>query len=162
MRKEAFSDERSQLRSGKQRKQNNCILKLNPRVFEGILRVRGQLQQSKQPFDLQHPIVLPDPHHVTNLIVEDSYRAVGHTGPSITWTSLRQRFWIIRGTSTVRKILGNCLLCKKRNAKPMEQIMTDWPSERFAVNKPPFYNIGTDYFGPFFVKQGRVSVKRYG
>ena len=35
--KEAFSEEISQLRSGKQRKQNNCLLKLNPRVFEGIL-----------------------------------------------------------------------------------------------------------------------------
>ena len=160
--KEAFSEEISQLRSGKQRKQNNLLLKLNPRVFEGILRVGGRLQQSKQQFDVQHPIVLPSSHHVTKLIVEDSHRAVGHSGPSITWTSLRQRFWIIRGASTVRKILGNCLLCKKRNAKSMEQIMADLPGERFAVNKPPFYNTGTDYFGPFFVKQGRALVKRYG
>ena len=40
--------------------------------------------------------------------------------------------------------------------------MADLPGERFAVNKPPFCNTGTDYFGPFFVKQGRASVKRYG
>ena len=39
--------------------------------------------------------------------------------------------------------------------------MADLPSERFAVNKPPFYNTGTDYFSPFFVKQGRASVKQY-
>ena len=162
MQKEAFSEEISQLRSGKQRKRNNCLLKLNPRIFEDILQVGGRLQQSKQPFDVQHPIILPSSHHVTNLIVEDSHRAIGHFGPSITWTSLRQRFWIIRGASTVCKILGNCLLCKKRNAKAMEQIMADLPSERFAVNKPPFYNTGTDYFGPFFVKQGRASVKRFG
>ena len=161
MRKEAFSEEISQLRSGKERKQNNCLLKLNQRVFEGVLRVGGRLQQSKQPFDVQHPIVLSSSHHVTKLIVEDSHRAVGHFGPSITWTSLQQRFWIICGASTVRKILGNCMLCKKRNAKSMEQIMADLPSERFAVTKPPFYNTGTDYFGSFFVKQGRASVKRY-
>ena len=127
-------------------------MKLNPRVFEGILRVGGRLQQSKQPFDVQHPIVLPSSHHVTKLIVEDSHRAVGHYGPSITWTFLRQRFWVIRGASAVRKILGNCL-CKKRNAKSMEQIMADLPGERFVVNKPPFYNTGTDYLGPFFLNR---------
>ena len=52
--KEAFSEEISQIRSGKQRKQNNCLLKLNPRVFKGILRVGEQLQQSKQLFNVQH------------------------------------------------------------------------------------------------------------
>ena len=124
--KEAFSEEISQLRSGKQPNRNKFLLKLNPRVFEGILRVGGRLQQSKQPFNVQHPIVLPSSHHVTKLIVEDSCRAVGHSGPSITWTSLRQKFWIIRRASTVCKILGNCLLCKKRNAKSMEQIMADF------------------------------------
>ena len=150
--KEAFSEEMSQLRSGKQRKRNNCLLKLNPRVFESILRAGGRIEQSKQQFDIQHPIVLPSSHHVTKLIAEDRHRAVGHSGPSITWTSLRQKFWIVREASTVRKILCKCLLYKKRNAKPMEQIMADLPSEHFAVNKPPFYNTGTDYFGPFFVK----------
>ena len=44
----------------------------------------------------------------------------------------------------------------------MQQIMANLPQEIFAVDKPPFYNTGTDYFGPFFVKQGRSLVKRYG
>ena len=57
--KEAFSEDINQLQSGKQRKRNNFLLKLNLCVFKGILRVGGRLQQSKQPFDVQHPIVLP-------------------------------------------------------------------------------------------------------
>ena len=44
----------------------------------------------------------------------------------------------------------------------MEQIMADLPKECFAVNKYPFFNTGTDYFGPYFVKQERKLVKRYG
>ena len=99
---------------------------------------------------------------MTKLIIEDHHRIVGHSGTSFTWTSLRQKYWIIRGAAAVRKTIGKCTQCKKRNAKPLEQIMADLPEERFAINKPPFYNTGTDYFGPFFIKQGRSRLKRYG
>ena len=40
--------------------------------------------------------------------------------------------------------------------------MSDLPNSRLAVNKPPFYFTGVDYFGPIFVKQGRAMVKRWG
>ena len=52
MQKEVFSEEISQLQSEKQCKRNKCLLKLNLHVFEGILRVGGPLQQSKQSFDV--------------------------------------------------------------------------------------------------------------
>ena len=99
---------------------------------------------------------------MTKLIIEDHHRTVGHSGTSFTWTSLRQKYWIIRGSAAVRKTIGKCTQCKKRNVKPLEQLMADLPEERFAINKPPFYNTGTDYFGPFFIKQGRSRLKRYG
>ena len=104
--KEAFSKKISQLRSGKQRKRNNFLLKVNPRVFEGILRVGGRLQQSKQPFDVQHPIVLPSSHHVTKLIVEDSHRAVGHSSPSTTWTKVLDYLWSFHCSKNFRKLLA--------------------------------------------------------
>ena len=52
--------------------------------------------------------------------------------------------------------------CRKRNARPGEQIMAPLPEARVAPSDPPFTYVGVDYFGPLFVKQGRSQVKRYG
>ena len=79
-----------------------------------------------------------------------------------TWTSLRQVYWIFRGTATVRRVLNQCLLCKKRNLCLGRQLMADLPSGRVTSDNPPFHHTGVDYFGPFLVKQGRSTAKCYG
>ena len=81
---------------------------------------------------------------------------------SHTWTSLRQRYWVVNGASTVRRVIGQCLLCKNRDASPGQKIMADLPETRLRANLPPFSKVGVDNFGPFFVKRGRSQVKRYG
>ena len=141
---------------------SNPLRKLRPIVHQGLLRVGGRLRNARENFDVKHPIILPSSHHVTRLLIEDHHCLMGHSGMASTWTSLRQRFWIIKGAATVRKILGKCLFCRKRNASPGKQIMADLPEGRLSVNNPVFYVTGVDYFGPFEIKQGGSYVKRYG
>ncbi|XP_072043020.1 uncharacterized protein [Amphiura filiformis] len=40
--------------------------------------------------------------------------------------------------------------------------MADLPANRLQADEPPFTNTGVDYFGPFLIKQGRTTRKRYG
>lgn len=40
--------------------------------------------------------------------------------------------------------------------------MADFPLERILPDKPPFTDVGVDYFGPVVIKRGRSLVKRYG
>lgn len=40
--------------------------------------------------------------------------------------------------------------------------MADLPTCTVLPDDPPFTRVGVDYFGPFFVKRGRLHVKRYG
>ena len=65
-------------------------------------------------------------------------------------------------TAAVRHSIGQCIKCKRRNASVGKQLMADLPSCRVQTDKPPFYKVGVDYFGPFWVKQGRSRIKRYG
>ena len=58
--------------------------------------------------------------------------------------------------------LRQCGGCKQSRAQPGEQFMGDLPSDRLTPEKPPFSQIGVDFFGSFEVKQGRSIVKRYG
>ena len=79
-----------------------------------------------------------------------------------TWALLRQHFWVINGATTMRQVIGKCVLCRKRNAKAGEQLMANLLEDRLKVNSPPFALVGIDYFGPFLAKQGRSEAKRYG
>ncbi|XP_077971894.1 uncharacterized protein LOC144426909 [Styela clava] len=40
--------------------------------------------------------------------------------------------------------------------------MSDLPVDRVTPDKPPFSYVALDCFGPFFIRQGRSDVKRYG
>ena len=46
--------------------------------------------------------------------------------------------------------------------KPNVPMMASLPKERLALCEPPFTNAGVDYFGPMYVKRGRVIEKRWG
>jgi len=144
------------------KRNGSSLRKLNPAVVDGMLRVGGRLTNAPVPYDTKHPVILPSDHHVTRLLIIHHHMIVGHSGAGATWASLRERFWIIRGGAMVRKTIGGCFACKRRNAARGQQLMADLPSDRVSPDKPPFSSVGIDFFGPLYVKQGRSRVKRYG
>ena len=44
----------------------------------------------------------------------------------------------------------------------MQQKMASLPQDRVTPSKPPFTYVGVDLFGPFSVRRGRTTAKRYG
>ncbi|KAK3741909.1 hypothetical protein QZH41_006254, partial [Actinostola sp. cb2023] len=86
----------------------------------------------------------------------------GHAGVERILSETRQRFWIVKGRATVRRVLSKCITCKKLKAQPVSQYMGDLPKDRVTPNEAPFKHVGVDYFGPFLVKRNRSEVKRYG
>ena len=135
--------------------------KLQPIEIDGIVRVGGRLEKTVGEFDVKHPIILPQKCHFSQLVIRQYHVEMGHSGTSHTWASVRKKFWIVKGCSAVRRVIGQCIACRKRNAKVREQFMADLPSCRLQSFERPFYNTGVDYFGPFMIKQGRSLVKRY-
>jgi len=138
------------------------LFKLNPVLVDETIRVGGRLQNAPVGFDQKHPIILPHSHHVTDLIIRFYHNELHHVGASHTWAALRQRFWVIKGGVAVRRVLGQCVLCRKRGASIGQQVMADLPRERTAAHQPPFSHVGVDFFGPFMAKQGGSSIKCYG
>ena len=83
-------------------------------------------------------------------------------GREYVMTLLRKTYWIIGGNSTCRKLLRNCVTCRKVNGRPGVQLMSELPVTRIDGDVPPFTHTGLDCFGPFAVSLGRKSYKRYG
>ena len=138
------------------------LCKLNPILDDGLLRVGGRLQHAPIDVNAKHPYILPNKHHLTDLIVRNYHLKLGHSGCEHVLSNIRERYWIIKGRVAVRRVLSACLLCQRRNALPHSQLMADLPIDRVQPDKPPFTFVGIDFFGPLFVKQGRSRVKRYG
>lgn len=128
----------------------------------GLVRVGGRLQAARVPFDAKHPIIVPKKSHVATLLVRAAHAEVGHLGHRSMLTKLRQRYKIIGDTALAKKIKNECVICRKYEAKPMEQIMANLPKDRVEADVTPFTSTGLDLFGPFEIKQGRSRVKRYG
>ena len=135
---------------------------LKPVIRNGILQVGGRLAKSPVEESIKHPIILPSDHHVTTLIIHDIHQRTGHSGREHVLATCREAYWVVGGRRAIRRRLGLCITCKKRDAPVQQQQMADLPEDRVTPGAPPFSSIGIDMFGPILVKQGRARAKRYG
>lgn len=55
----------------------------------------------------------------------------------------------------------NCAVCHKLRDAVSQQKMADLPEDRLE-EAPPFTYCRVDYFGPWYIKEGRKQKKQYG
>ena len=75
--------------------------------------------------------------------------------------SVFQRFWIIKATSSIRRVITNCTHCRLRHSKPNKQLMANLPQDLLQVDSYRFAYCGVDYFGSLIIRQKRSNIKRY-
>ncbi|XP_057186686.1 uncharacterized protein LOC130552431 [Triplophysa rosa] len=162
---ECFPEELRHLRAGKALLKSSRILSLSPELDpeEDIIRVGGRLRRAEGLDSVfKHPIVLDPTHLVTKLLIRDYDARLCHPGPERVFAELRRTFWVLRGREAVRKVQHQCEECRRWKSKPLVPKMSDLPGARLRLHKPPFFSTGVDCFGPFHVKLGRRSEKRWG
>ncbi|KAK7918811.1 hypothetical protein WMY93_010095 [Mugilogobius chulae] len=162
---DCFPEEIRALKAGRSLSSDSRLTSLSPEYEEatGLLRVGGRLRHAKElELDTIHPVILDPRHPVTKLLIKDTDELLLHPGPERVLAELRRRFWIIRGREAIRKHQHSCLECQRWRAKPDVPKMADYPPARLRLHKPPFYSTGVDCFGPFQVKIGRRTEKRWG
>ena len=141
---------------------SSSLMKLDPVLIDGVMRVRGRLQKAPISFEAKHPIILPYVSHLTEMIIRHHHETTGHSGLNFTVNSLYKKFWIVRANSAMRRVINNCIFCRFRKSKPGKQLMAELPVSRFQIDSHPFAYTGIDYFGPLMILQRRSDVKRYG
>ena len=58
----------------------------------------GRLRNASIPSEVKHPVLLAIKHHVTNLIVRKYHEELAHVGREHVFTSIIQKFWIVKGS----------------------------------------------------------------
>ena len=139
------------------------IYNLEPILKNGILRVGGRVKNALISEDAKNQVILPREHFISVLIIRYVHEVKAHhCGTEYVLSMLRTMYWIPQARSVIKRVLNNCVLCKRLYGYSKNQRMSDLPVDRVVSGKRPFSNVGTDCFGPFYVKRGRVTVKRYG
>ena len=161
---EAFATEIKALSNGSNVESRSSLIRLNPFLYKGLIKVGGRLDRAEIPEFEKHPIVLPKNHHVTKLIIRDEHLKQLHAGINATLYGIRETYWPIDGRNTTRHIIRQCV--KYFGAKPREvnYLMGNLPKSRISFTRP-FLDVGVDFFRPFFTKKhrqrNRTKIKTY-
>ncbi|XP_058652120.1 uncharacterized protein LOC131552381 [Onychostoma macrolepis] len=162
---DSFTEEFSLLQNGKPVQRNSRLLALSLELdkTDELIKVGGRLRRSE---DLDpaavHPIILDHRHPTTKLLIQDYDSRLSHPGPERVFAEIRRKFWILRGREAIRRYQHTCTDCRRWKSSPQVPKMADLPIARLRLYKPAFYSTGMDCFGPFVVKVGRRTEKRWG
>ena len=148
---EHFEEEIACLKAGKHVAKSSNLYKLSPFIGEdGLLRARCRLNYSDLTFDEKFPILLPK-CHFSLLIVREEHAQLKHAGVSQMITAVRNHYWVIGLRSLARKVKGECLSCKRLDARACQEPMA--PLMEARLKKAPAFNTtGLDYAGPVYCK----------
>ena len=124
------------------------LRKLAPKIHEDKLVVGGRLNELML---IKQYILLAD-STLTGLIVTDCHLRNQHAGPQWVHSSLREKFWIGRGSKTVRSVISQCGWCRRYKAKDFVPMMAMLPYERVKPYEC-WDHCGVDYVGPVHYKK---------
>ena len=127
----------------------------------GLVCCQGRLSNSSLPYSARYPILLSREKYITTLIIRKCHEDVFHNKVKETLVQLRQRFWVPRARSLLRKIIFKCVLCRRLEGNsyripPPGVLPTFRVSEGHA-----FKSVCCDLCGPVYCKTETGTVKSY-
>ena len=103
---------------------------------DGIYVVGGRGERwIEMSYNKTEVILLPYQHRLSRLYAEYIHRR-GHLGFLATASKVRSRFRITKLLTLTKSIKYNCIICRKLERKPEEQIMGKLPIERLKPAPP--------------------------
>ena len=103
----------------------------------GLIKCRGRMNNSPLPANSRNPVLLAAKHPFVRLVIKDAHESVKHKGIRDTLTTLRERFWILRGREAVKQFIRKCVICRRYAGTSLKsQPSADLPSERVSEDPP--------------------------
>ena len=126
---------------------------------EGVLRVRSKFKEWSENTDGTLPILLPRDSPIVEMIVNDYHHRLAHSGCFSVLSQVRKQFHIPKPFETVKKILKECITCKKQNCRTIKLNQSFYRDFREKPASVPYRDVFIDHFGPFYVDNGTKKVK---
>ena len=159
---ESYPEELACLKEGRDVSRRSPLWTLKPQMDEdGVLRVGGRLDWADVPDEVKHPVILPGEHELVRQMMVAEHERLQHGSVNTVLTSLRERFWIIRGRWQMKKIKRKCMTCVRFDTRlpVVNEVAAPLPRDRVTLQRP-FGAVGVDYTGPVLVKGNSGTVNK--
>ena len=127
----------------------------------GLIRCGDRFRQPGCVEDSKFPILLPRKEKFMELLILKIHNDVMHGRVNHTLAELRKEFWVVKGRAEVKRVLHNCILCRKFGGGPFKlPFFPSFPKDKLC-EAAPFQISGVDYFGPIQVKDSNSTKKNW-
>ena len=116
----------------KTNKKSVNFIQLEPVLKNDLIYVGGRLKHAQIPAESKHQVIIPSNHHLTYLSLLCIHQNNHHCSTEQLLALSRERYWTVNGRHLARKVIYNCLYCKRQRVKLQPQLMADLPPERLS------------------------------
>lgn len=143
-----FPSEITDVRSGKPVARSSSLFPLRPSWDEsrGILVTTPRTQEPPKIF-------LPPESRLTLLIVMHVHKLLVHAATDRTLAKFQATYWTCRARTLIKRVLKDCLVCKRHNPPCYEHHEGHLPDFRSTFSHP-FEVVGLDHAGPLYLHNG--------
>ena len=140
----------------------NIVNQLNVfRDEEGVLRVRSKCNQKVVNNRRTDPILLAKKSRLVYLIIVYFHEKMYHAGKYMVLSEIRKEYYVSAIYSLVKKVVKDCILCRKLNERPISLNQSNYRDFRISPPSVPFRSIVVDFMGPFKTRLKGVETKTY-
>ncbi|XP_065086764.1 uncharacterized protein LOC135708586 [Ochlerotatus camptorhynchus] len=109
-------------------KSNSRLKTYSPFLENGIIRMRGRVQDDGKSFEVNNPVILPDNHQFSTLLIRMYHIANAHQGMETVVNNIKERHRILKIRSQVKKNTMSCVKCP--SFRPELIRSRKWPDSR--------------------------------
>ncbi|UYV68940.1 hypothetical protein LAZ67_6001729 [Cordylochernes scorpioides] len=95
-------------------------------------------------------------HFLVSLLIRWNHETHGHAGLQTLLGILRENYWILRSRKTVKKIINQCIRCKRFTVTPATVESTSLPEDRVR-DAAVFEIVGVDLTGHLILKNKKKA-----
>ena len=125
-----------------------------------LLRCRGRLKNAPLQDNTKYPVLIPKDTYLAELIIRATHLMLMLAGVRETLTQLRQSYWILKGRQLVKRILHQCVTCKKVEGRPFRSVNFPPLPQPRVTGSQPFQVTGVDYAGPLYVRNNKTETSK--
>ena len=128
---------------------------------DDIICCRGRVHNAPISSQAKFPILLPQRHRLTELIIRDVHQKHFHCGTNSTVTYIRQRYWLPAARQRIRSVLRRCVTCNKLSGS-YYKIPDSLPLPKHRLQMMMSFTVtGVDYTGALYVRTPNGERKVY-